>query len=119
VVEFATTLEAPDGRATAEVTGVRTGIGRVLEFRSDALPILPTGEFYEVWFVGPGDTDASPNRISAGTFHPDERGRTDVVLTAAVDPVRYPILVVTEEPGDGDPQPSGREVLRAPIEVTG
>lgn len=119
VVEFATTLEAPDGRVTADVTGVRTGIGRVVEFRSDALPILPIGEFYEVWFVGPGDTDASPNRISAGTFHPDLRGRTDVVLTAAVDPAEYPILVVTEEPGDGDPRPSGREVLRAPIEVTG
>ncbi|MEJ7584285.1 MAG: hypothetical protein WKF43_09410 [Acidimicrobiales bacterium] len=72
-----------------------------------------------MWFVGPGDTADAPNRISAGTFHPDERGRIDIELTAAVDPVKYPALSVTEEPGDGDPGPSKVEVLGATIEVTG
>ncbi len=97
VREFSATLQAPDGGATAVVTGTRTGIGRVLGLRTDELPILPTGEYYEVWFVGPGDSPLSPNRISAGTFHPDELGRTDVVLTAAVDPSKYPELSVTAE----------------------
>ena len=92
-----------------EVT--RTGIGRVVELSSDDLPILPKGELYEVWFVGPDDRPGSPQRISAGTFHPDEDGRTRVTLAAAVDPALFPTIVVTAEPGDGDPAP-GREVLR-------
>ena len=91
------------------------GIGRIVTFRSDDLPILPKGEYYEVWFVGPGDRPERPNRISAGTFHPDEQGRTAVELTAAVDPTKYPELSVTAEPADGDPSPNGTEVLRAPI----
>ncbi|HEV2071842.1 MAG TPA: anti-sigma factor [Acidimicrobiales bacterium] len=117
IIEFETTLQAPDGDATAEVTGVLTGIGRVVQLRTDDLAILPKGEFYEVWFVGPGDTPRSPNRISAGTFHPDEQGRSRVDLTAAVNPELYPELSVTAEPGDGDPLPGGPEVLRADIEL--
>jgi hypothetical protein len=115
VLEFTATLRAPDGKAVADVTGTRAGFGRVLELRTDELPILPTGQYYEVWFVGPGDSPLSPNRISAGTFHPDELGRTDVVLTAAVDPSKYPELSVTAEKGDGDPRPSDTEVLRGVI----
>jgi len=34
-------------------------------------------------------------------------------LTAAVDPARYPILIVTAESGDGDPRPSRNVVLRS------
>lgn len=117
VVEFETVMRAPEGGVTADVTGIRTGIGRVVEFRTDELPILPVGEYYEVWFVGPRDSATSPNRISAGTFHPDEQGRTDIELTAAVDPAKYPVLSVTAEPGDGDPGPNGEEVLQATLEV--
>ncbi len=87
--------------------------------RTDELPILPEGELYEVWFVGPGDAVGSPNRISAGTFHPDEEGRSNVDLTAAVDPAKYPRLVVTAEPGDGDPLPTGPEVVGADIVLGG
>jgi len=115
VLEFTSTLRAPDGKAVADVTGTRAGIGRVLELRTDELPIRATGQYYEVWFVGPGDSPLSPNRISAGTFHPDEFGRTDVRLTAAVDPSKYPELSVTAERGDGDPRPSDTEVLRGVI----
>lgn len=109
-LELAAVLVPPGGgasRARAEV--VETGIGRVVTFDTDDLPILPKGEFYELWFVGPGDR----NRISAGTFHPDPEGRSSVRFAAAVDPARYPVLSVTREPGDGDPAPSGDEVLRS------
>ncbi len=115
-VEFAGPMVGPDGEpAPAELRVVATGIGRVVELDTDALPILPTGELYEVWFVGPGDTPDSPNRISAGTFHPDRAGRTDVSLTAAVDPALFPVVEITAEPGDGDPRPAGPAVLRAVI----
>ena len=93
------------------------GIGRTVDLESDSLKILPKGEYYEVWFVGPGDTPAKPNRISAGTFHPDDEGRSKVELTAAVDPSKYPELSVTAEPGDGNPAPNGPEVLRTRLQV--
>ena len=119
VVEFETTLATPDGRASATASGVRTGIGRTVRLRTDDLPILPAGGLYELWFVGPGDTATKPNRISAGTFHPDAQGRSHVDLTAAVDPAQYPELSVTAEPGDGNPAPNGPEVFRATINVVG
>jgi hypothetical protein len=112
-LEVRAVLRAPAGPAEASVEVRKTGIGRIVELRSDSLPILPKGDYYELWFVGPGDTPRRPNRISAGTFHPDENGRSSVRLVAAVDPALYPVLSVTAEPGDGDPRPTGPEVLRA------
>jgi anti-sigma-K factor RskA len=113
-VEVAAVLSAPGGGPQQALVEVRkTGIGRVVRFESDTLPILPKGEYYELWFVGPGDTRARPNRISAGTFHPDERGRSNVQFAAAVDPAKYPVLSVTAEPGDGNPKRTGPEVLRS------
>lgn len=32
---------------------------------------------------------------------------------AAVDPSKYPVVAVTEEPGDGDPRPTRPDVLRS------
>jgi anti-sigma-K factor RskA len=113
-VELETVLSAPGGGARQATVEVRkTGIGRVIRFDSEDLPILPKGEYYELWFVGPGDTLGSPNRISAGTFHPDEDGRSHVRFAAAVDPAVYSTLSVTAEPGDGNPQRTGPEVLRS------
>lgn len=70
-------------------------------------------EFYELWFVGPGDSARDPNRVSAGTFHPDPQGRTAVRLAAAAVPRNYPVLSVTREPRNGDPRATGPEVLRS------
>ena len=113
-VEIDTVLRSPTGGpAQATVVVVKTGIGRVVDFDSAELPILPTGEYYELWFIGRGDTPKHPNRVSAGTFHPDENGRSDVTFAAAVDPAEYPIVSITREPGDGNPASSGMEVLRS------
>jgi anti-sigma-K factor RskA len=113
-VELEAVLSPPGGGAErARVVVVKTGVGRELSFESDDLPILPQGEYYELWFVGPGDTLRRPNRISAGTFHPDEQGRSRVELTAAVDPALHPVLSVTAEPADGNPRRTGPEVLRS------
>ena len=114
VLELDTVLRAPAGPAAASVEVRKTGIGRVIVLESDSLPILPKGDYYELWFVGPGDRPGRPNRISAGTFHPDEQGRSFVRFAAAVDPALYPVLSVTAEPGDGDPRPTGPEVLVGP-----
>ena len=84
----------------------------VIKLQTDELPILPKGDYYELWFVGPGDTPARPNRISAGTFHPDENGRSEVTFAAAVDPALFPVLSVTAEPATAT-APTGPEVLRS------
>ena len=34
-------------------------------------------------------------------------------FAAAVDPALYPVLIVTAELGDGDPRPTGPEVVRS------
>lgn len=113
-LELRTALHPPASAGTTATAEVRMlGIGREIHFRTTALPILPKGEFYELWLASPRDRPGRPDRISAGTFHPDPQGRTDVRLTAAVDPGRYPTLIVTAEPGDGDPRPSADEVLRS------
>jgi len=62
--------------------------------------------------VVPGDRPGAPNRISAGTFHPDPEGRSRVIFHAAVNPRNYPGLAVTREPGDGDPDPTGVDIMR-------
>jgi hypothetical protein len=113
-VELEAVLATPgDGPGRATVVVSKTAIGRIVSFRSDDLPVLPKGEYYELWFVGPGDTLRRPNRISAGTFHPDDEGRSRVELTAAVDPQLHPVLSVTAEPADGNPKRTGPEVLRS------
>jgi anti-sigma-K factor RskA len=112
-LELEATLRAPDGGGSATASVRATGIGRVIEFRTNDLPVLPEGEYYELWFVGPGDRPRKPNRISAGTFHPDENGRSRVRFAAAVDPAKYGRLAVTAEPGDGNPAPNGPDVLRS------
>ena len=118
VVEFDQSIAAL-GSGTVNVEGRLAGIGRIVNLSSSDLPILPKGEFYEVWFVGVGDTPGSQNRISAGTFHPDPEGKTKVALTAAVDPSLYPTLVITAEPGDGNPGPSDTEILRGQLTIIG
>ena len=110
--ELEARLSSPSGGTSAAASVHKTGIGRVIDLRTDELPILPEGQYYELWFVGPGDRPGEPNRISAGTFHPDPEGRSNVRFAAAVDPERYPALAVTREAGDGDPSP-GRDVLRS------
>lgn len=110
-LELQAVLSSPAGVARAAVDVRETGIGRVITFRSDSLPILPKGDYYELWFVGPGDRPGRPNRISAGTFHPDPNGGSHVRFAAAVDPALFPVLSVTAEPGDGDPRPTGPAVL--------
>jgi Anti-sigma-K factor rskA, C-terminal len=116
-VEYVGALAGPSGEpTTARLSVVRTGIGRVLELDTVELPILPVGQFYEVWFVAPDDSARAPRRISAGTFHPDPDGRSFVRFAAAVDPTKYPTVEITAEPGDGDPAASGSVVLRTTME---
>jgi anti-sigma-K factor RskA len=100
--------EAVDVAATVQVTDV----GREVTLDISRLRDPRPKGLYELWFVAPDDTRRRPNRISAGTFHPDADGTGRVRLLAAADPQRYPRLSVTLEPNDGNPRWTGKEVLR-------
>jgi anti-sigma-K factor RskA len=100
--------EAVDVAATVQVTDV----GREVTLDISRLRDPRPSGLYELWFVAPDDTRRRPDRISAGTFHPDADGTGRVRLLAAADPQRYPRLSVTLEPNDGNPRRTGDEVLR-------
>ncbi|MDQ3739190.1 MAG: anti-sigma factor [Actinomycetota bacterium] len=107
--------DADQQDAAADLLVVKTGIGRVVDLDTSVLPILPIGEFYELWFVAPDDSPDQPNRVSAGTFHPDPDGRSNVRFAAAVDPTEYPSVEITAEPADGNPAATGPVVLHSDI----
>ena len=103
-----TTGASVDVSAAVRVTPVGREVTLDIERLRDPRP----DGLYELWFVAPGDTRRRPDRVSAGTFHPDEQGRGTVRLLAAADPQRYPRVSVTLQPSDGDPRRIGPEVLR-------
>ncbi len=109
--EKTATLDGDGFQAAARVNVI--GPGRLVAVKSRTIPKIPKGTYYELWFVGPGDAPQTPNRISAGTWHPDKLGVTDVRFLIAADPKKFPDIEVTREPPDGDPRPSGRVVLES------
>jgi len=71
-----------------------------------------TGDYYELWFVGPGYSPETPTGSRRKCSIPTTAGRSRVEFTAAVDPAEHPVLTVTAEAGDGNPARTGPEVLR-------
>lgn len=108
--EFEATLMG-DG-VEVEIDGAKAPEGRIVTLRSPSLPVLPVGEFYELWFL-----DGQGERISAGTFHPDTQGDTVVVLHAAVDPQLAGDIEITHESSDGNPEPSGDVVAQGSVRL--
>jgi len=90
-----------DARATARLTG--TSAGTRVELDAE-LPALARGQVYELWFV------RGTERVSAGTFTVDARGRADVRLTSAARGDRYERLGITREPDAADPARNGPSV---------
>lgn len=116
VVEVDATIGSADGSVEGMLLVTAFDSGRRISFETDDLPILPKGDYYEMWFVGPGDSPSDPNRVSAGTFHPNTEGVSDVILHAAVDPALLPRVEVTKEPGNGKPGVDGPVVAELDAE---
>ena len=115
-VEFDGAMTGPDGqprrrRADGRRPPASAGSSSC---DTDVLPILPTGEYYEVWFVGPDDAPGTPEPDLGRHVPPRSRtGRSDVQFAAAVNPELYPVVEITAEPGDGNPLADRPVVLRA------
>ena len=101
--------EAGSGHGKAVVRNVEQG--REVRLDVSGLPANPLGTYYECWFVGPGDTEQRPNRVSAGTFRVGSDGTASVLMVSAADPARFPKMGVTLEPDDGNPARTGPKYL--------
>jgi anti-sigma-K factor RskA len=104
-------ISATDATARGEAKVRSTPQGRAVELKVEGLPPAPAGSYYECWFVGDGDTLATPNRVSVGTFAVPDSGEHTVEMTSAASVERYPRLGVTVEPDDGRPERTGDKVL--------
>lgn len=74
-------------------------------FTARDLPALPAERVYQLWAVAGGQA------ISAGTFVPDARGRSQLVADVPTLTVRPDALAVTVEPEGGVPAPTGPKFL--------
>jgi len=69
------------------------------------LPVLPPGKIYQAWLTN-GD-----QRVSAGTFGVDPRGRGFLTIRLGQPIESYSGLGVTEEPSGGSTAPTGERLL--------
>jgi Anti-sigma-K factor rskA/Putative zinc-finger len=106
-----TLVASDDGPQHGMARIEQTPTGRVVHLQVEDLPPPPAGQRYVCWLVGPGDSLQRPNRVAIGSFTPNHNGRADVTLTGAAATDRFPILGVTREPDDGNPQRRGPKVL--------
>jgi anti-sigma-K factor RskA len=74
-------------------------------FTARDLPALPSARVYQLWAVAAGQA------ISAGTFVPDARGRSQLVADVPALTTRPDALAVTVEPEGGVPAPTGPKYL--------
>jgi len=99
---------APDATASAQFSATPAGLKILLD--AEGLPGAAPGEMYEAW-IGDGEI-----RVSAGTFHLRD-GDDAIELWAGTDDPRFHIISVTIEPIDGDPESSGRVVMRGEYQL--
>jgi anti-sigma-K factor RskA len=66
------------------------------------LPSVKSGRTYQLWLV-----TAKAEKISAGTFNTDARGRAVVQATYPLAESDLAAIAITEEPTGGSPQPTG------------
>jgi hypothetical protein len=91
-------------RGTARLRPTEQGV--VVELEVAGLT-AEGGGHYECWYV---DASDGATRVSAGTFVTKADGTARVRMITAADPARFPRIVITREPDDGNPAP-GEAVL--------
>lgn len=77
------------------------------------LPPLGNGQVYQAWLRRDGE------RMSVGTFQPDESGRARLFFELPPDFDTYQEMGVTIEPAGGSPTATGPRVLAGPLQPGG
>jgi hypothetical protein len=105
------TLVSPGSLLPAASGQVLWSRSRGFVFTASGLPAPPRDRTYQVWLVTRGGA------VSAATFVPDAAGRVTVTTTLSI-PRPVVAAIITTEPKDGSPRPTGDAVLaRLPAAV--
>ncbi len=101
-----------DASAKAEL--VEAEAGYVIDLAGAKLPNPEAGADLEVWLIQPDAAGGVADLVSLGMVDPANPGRLDV--PASHDPDIYFVVDISVEPRDGNPDHSGRSILRGPLQ---
>ena len=85
--------QAGSGRAVAQ----QAPGGWSIQVNVEHLKRLPSGEFYECVYAGPGNRPGHPQLVPGGTFTVDASGNASVHMWSAANPYRFPIMEIAIE----------------------
>ncbi|MGB0120645.1 MAG: anti-sigma factor [Solirubrobacterales bacterium] len=97
--------EAPP-EATGEVL-LTSSTGDSVNLDVSGLKPTGSGEFYELWLLGQDN-----ELVALGTFRVEPDGSSNIQVPLPVDPDKYKYFDVSIQADNGDPNHSGRSVLR-------
>lgn len=92
-------VAAPETMITGEVVGWNESTGTRVVLELDNLAPAQEGTFYEVWWV---DLETG-GAVSSGSFLEEDR----IEMRMGIRRGEFPKVLITIEPSDGDPSPSG------------
>jgi anti-sigma-K factor RskA len=89
------------GAASGSAVARHTADGWSIQLSVSHLKPLPSGQFYECWYAGPGNRPGHPDLITAGTFTVNASGNATMQMWSAANPQSFPVMQITaEQPGD-------------------
>jgi anti-sigma-K factor RskA len=104
-------LHSGPGQAASGQAVVRqTGSGWSVQLTVAHLADLGSGQFYECWWIGPGNRPGHPVAIPAGTFTVGSSGTAALPMSSAADPDTFTTVQITAQTPTSGGQP-GRIVL--------
>ena len=103
-------LHSQASHASGQAVAMHTDSGWSIQLTVAHLPSLPKGQFYECWWVGPGNRPGHPALVSAGTFVVGSSGTATAHMWAAADPEDFKSMEITTETTANSSQP-GQVVL--------
>jgi Anti-sigma-K factor rskA len=112
---YAFALHSGTGLAASATGTVRQAdSGWSVQLTASHLPEPGPGQFYQCWWVGPGNGPGHPSLVSAGTFAVGPSGTATVQMWTAADPDDFPAVEITLDNAARPGQP-GRVVLSGTV----
>jgi anti-sigma-K factor RskA len=99
----------PGQVASGQAVVRQTGSGWSVQLTVAHLPGLGSGQFYECWWIDPGDRSGHP-AIPAGTFTVGSSGTATIAMASAADPDTYTTVQITAQTSASASQP-GKVIL--------
>jgi hypothetical protein len=101
--------------ASASGTLRQADSGWSVQLTAVHLPEPGPGQFYQCWWVGPGNRPGNPLLVSAGTFTGGAAGTATVQMLTAADPDDFSTVEITLDSAARPGQP-GRVVLSGTVD---